>query len=382
MNVLALSVFILTFLLCVATYFLYPLAIWLASRLFALRVEKKGWEPRVSILIAAFNEEKDIVRKIENCLGLDYPEDKLEILVGSDGSNDRTVSLAKEAASGRIRVFDYPENRGKTSVQNDLVAAAQGEILIFTDAASFLNPDAVRSMVRNFADARVGCVAGRMRFVNTEENINTRSQGLYWRYEVAIRELESRLGSLIGVDGPLYAVRRDCYVPLEPQSISDLLTPLLVLEQGGKVVLEPEAVVDEDPTRRSGQEFRTRRRIALRGLIGLATYRHLLNPFRNPRLAMQIFFHKVLRWFVGPLVLLHLLAGLFLSGIPIFASLLLLYALFFLAALAGWQLESRGGASRLLTVPYYFSLVNLAATLGIVDFARRKQATSWKPVRY
>jgi cellulose synthase/poly-beta-1,6-N-acetylglucosamine synthase-like glycosyltransferase len=354
--------------------------IW--GRIFPLTVEKKSWEPKVSILISAFNEERDIVRKILSSLDLDYPAEKLEILIGSDGSTDRTVSLAAAYSSEQIQVLGYSENRGKTSVQNDLVAASSGEILIFTDAASFLNRDAIRMMVRNFSDPRVGCVAGRMRFVNTGDNINTHSQGIYWRYELKIRELESKIGSLVGVDGPLYAVRRGCYVHLAPQSISDLLTPLLVLEQGKRVVLETEAVVDEDPTRKSGQEFKTRRRITLRGLIGLATYRHLLNPFKNPGLALQIFFHKVLRWFVGPLVILHISVCAALSSELFFAVALNLYALFFLAAFAGWLLEVRGGKNRLLSIPYYFSLVNLAATVGIVDFIRNKQATSWKPVRY
>ncbi|MEZ4600282.1 MAG: glycosyltransferase family 2 protein [Syntrophotaleaceae bacterium] len=374
-------IFWLTFLLCLSSYLFYPLFIALFGRVFATAVKRSEWEPKVSILIAAYNEERDIVRKLKNCLELDYPAEKLEILVGSDGSSDNTVLLAKETASNRIKVFDYTENRGKTAVQNDLVVASEGEIIIFTDAASFLNRDAIRSMVRNFADSRIGAVGGRMRFVNTDENINTHSQGLYWRYEFKIRELESRLGSLIGVDGPLYAVRRSCYVPLAPQSISDLLTPLLVLEQGKKVVLEPDAVVDEDPTRQSGQEFRTRRRITLRGLTGLATYRRLLNPVKNPFLAAQIFFHKVLRWFVGPLVILHISACAALSGKAFFATALTLYLVFFLLAMAGWCLEASGGKNRLLTVPYYFSLVNLAATMGIIDFIRKKQATTWKPVR-
>ncbi len=381
MEFLLIFIYWLTFLLCLSSYFLYPLLIGLLGKLYPFMVQKNNWEPKVSILISAYNEERDIVQKITNCLALDYPAEKLEILIGSDGSTDSTVRLAEECSSVQVTVFDYPENRGKTSVQNDLVAAAKGEVLIFTDAASFLNPDAIHSLVQNFSDSRVGCVAGRMRFVSADDNINTRSQGLYWRYEVKIRELESNLGSLVGVDGPLYAVRRDCYVPLEPQSISDLLTPLLVLEQGKKVVLEPDAVVDEDPTRHSAQEFKTRRRITLRGLIGLATYRQLLSPVKHPRLALQILFHKILRWFVGPLVILHILVCAILSDKTFFAAALICYTLFFLLALAGWVLEMRGGKNRLLTIPYYFSLVNLAATMGIVDFIRKKQATSWKPVR-
>ncbi|MDW7646086.1 MAG: glycosyltransferase family 2 protein [Desulfuromonadales bacterium] len=371
-----------TLFLCSATYFFYPAALVLLSRFRKIRVNKNIIEPTVSILIAAYNEEKDILRKIINTLSLDYPEEKMEILIGSDGSTDDTVQVAQRISSSRVQIYPFPINRGKTSVQNDLVANAKGDILVFTDAASFLNVGAIRNIVRNFADPQVGCVAGRMRFVNTDDNLTTRSQGLYWRYEGAIRALESRMGSLIGVDGPLYAVRRQLYVPLASQAISDLLTPLLVLEQGKKVVLEPDAIVDEDPTRQSGHEFKTRRRITLRGLTGLAMYRKLLNPLRNPSLALQIFFHKVLRWFVGPLVIMHLLACLALSGQITYRAALVVYVAFFIAAAAGWLFESRGGKNRLLTVPYYFSLVNLAATMGIIDFFRKKQATSWKPVRF
>jgi len=382
LSTLLIFIYWMTFLLCLSTYFLYPLTIWVIGHFFSLKVKRKDCEPTVSILISAYNEERDIIRKIENCLALDYPKDKLEILIGSDGSTDGTVLLVEKNSSSRIKVINFTENRGKTSVQNDLVSASTGEIIVFTDAASFLNKDAVRCLVRNFSDSRIGCVAGRMRFVSSEDNINTNSQGLYWRYEVKIRELESNFGSLIGVDGPLYAVRRNCYVSLEPQSISDLLAPLLVLEQGKKVILEPDAVVDEDPTRQSSQEFRTRRRITLRGLIGLATYHQLLNPFSHPALAAQIVFHKVIRWFVGPLVILHILACMALVNSQFFALAFVLYLIFFGAAYAGWLLEKRGGKNRLLTVPYYFTLVNLAATMGIVDFICKKQATSWKPVRH
>ncbi len=273
-------------------------------------------------------------------------------------------------------------NRGKTAVQNDLVQLSEAEILLFTDAASFLPTNALRKIVRNFADDRVGCVAGRMRFVDTDTNLTTESQGLYWRYEVKIRELESCIGHLIGVDGPLYAVRRQNYIPLECNMISDLITPLLVLEQGKKVILEPDAVVKVEPTEHTGHEFNTRRRITLRGLTGIFYHSRLLNPFKHPALSFQIFFHKMLRWFVGPLVAINFLACLVLSELWFFKLFLLLYALFIVASLLGWFLEKHEIKVRALTIPYYFSLVNFAAAIGILDFLRNKQAISWKPVRH
>lgn len=377
-----LALFVLTFFLCLASYALYPAGLWLAGKLapFREKREETAW-PRVSILIAAYNEEKHLAEKIRNTLAIDYSRDLLEILVGSDGSTDASTQVAEGFRDQGVGNIAFQENRGKTAVQNDLVSHATGDIIVFTDAASFIPADAVKKMVAHFADPQVGCVAGRMHFMETDKNLNTQSQGLYWRYEVFLRELESRLGSLIGVDGPLYTVRRQCLRPLAPHIISDLMVPLLVLEQGYRVVLEKEALVEEAPTQKSGQEFTTRRRITLRGLTGLVAYRHLLNPCRHFALALQISLHKLVRWFVGPLVLLHLLACAALSPYWHFGKILLLYGCFFLLAAGGWLLARQGKRARLLTVPYYFCLVNLAATAGIIDFCRRKQAVTWKPVR-
>jgi cellulose synthase/poly-beta-1,6-N-acetylglucosamine synthase-like glycosyltransferase len=378
---LFLIIYLLTFLLCLASYAFYPVIIWIIGKIKPFIVQKAEIFPSISILIPAYNEANSIEKKLKNTFALEYPDDKIEILIGSDGSTDETVTIAAQYSNEKLKIIDFKENRGKTAVQNDLVNSSKGEILAFTDAASFLMEDALRMIVRNFADLRVGCVAGRMRFSDTDANITAESQGIYWKYESRIRELESKIGNLIGVDGPLYAVRRDCYAPLEPHIISDLLTPLLVLEKGKKVVWEPHAVVREDPTQKAGQEFNTRRRITLRGLTGLAAHARLLNPFKYPILAVQIIFHKVLRWFVGPIVVLNILACLVLAGNWLFKTILILYLLFFLSAGLGWYSERTGIKSRMLTVPYYFSLVNLAATMGIFDFLRKKQAVSWKPVR-
>jgi biofilm PGA synthesis N-glycosyltransferase PgaC len=377
-----LIVYFLTLFLCLSSYAFYPMAIWGVGRMFSFRPRQGGIIPCVSIIIPAHNEAKSIEHKIENVLGLEYPKNKVEVLVGSDGSSDGTSTLVRKYAGRGVRLVNFETNRGKTAVQNDLVRESKGEVLIFTDAASFFRPDAIHKIVRKFADDRVGCVAGRMRFVETSPNLTTQSQGLYWNYELKIRELESNLGSLIGVDGPLYAVRRECYVPLGDNVISDFLTPLLVLEQGRRVVLEPEALVDEFPTVNAGQEFTTRRRITLRGLVGLCAYTKLLNPLRHPSLAFQLFFHKVLRWFVGPLAIFNILACYTLSSHWFFKFILLGYLLFFLAAVVGWLTEPLGIKAKVLIVPYYFCLVNLAATMGIIDFLRKRQAITWEPVRF
>jgi cellulose synthase/poly-beta-1,6-N-acetylglucosamine synthase-like glycosyltransferase len=381
MDRIFLALFCATLFLCISTYVLYPIGIWLAAKAFPFRCTKADIRPTVSVIISAYNEEKHIEAKIRNTLSLDYPRDRIEIIVGSDGSTDGTAEIVRKFHMAGVRLIDFSTNNGKTFVQNQCVERSRGEVLVFMDAASMLREDAVTKLVRNFADPEIGCVGGKLVFVNKETNRTTESQGLYWRYELCVRASESRLGRMIGVDGLLYAMRRECYVPLRNHIISDLISPLIVLHSGKRVLLEPEAEVLEAPTERSRQELNTRRRITLRGLVGLTSHPELLNPIRNPLLAGQILFHKVLRWCVGPLVFLNLVSCLMLSGTWVFNELLVGYLLFFIAALLGGAFERKGIRWKILTIPYYFTLVNLAATLGIIDFLRGRQIVQWVPVR-
>lgn len=381
MRFLFLIVFWSAFFLCASTYFLYPAIVYFLARLKPFTSLRDEHHPFVSVIISAYNEEKHLEEKIINTLSLDYPRDRFEILVASDGSKDRTVETAKMFSCQGIRILEFKENRGKTIVQNESVRMSKGEILLFTDAASLINREALKNIVRHFADDRVGCVAGRLKYIDTHTNLTTESQGLYWRYESNIRETESRIGRLIGVDGPLYALRRDAYIPLQAHIISDLISPLLVLASGNRVILEADAVAHEEPNLRAHQELNTRRRITLRALVGLWEYKYLLNPFLQPGLAVQLFFHKVLRWFVGPLVLLNGFACIGLRNEPFYRFVLFGYLVFFLAAGTGYILDHFGKKGALFIAPYYFTLVNIAATLGIIDFLRRKQAVTWVPVR-
>lgn len=381
MEPLFITLFIITSAGCIATYVGYPVLLFILARRFSYPVEKAAYYPSISLIVSAFNEELHIRDKLINTLGLDYPLEKLEIIVGSDGSSDRTAQIAREFEGRGVKVLDFQENRGKTALQNDCVDSARGEVIVFTDAASFLNREALGQIAANFADPKVGCVAGRLRFVDTDRNLTTQSQGLYWAYEVRMREMESRLGRVIGVDGPLYALRREDYVSLSDNVISDLMSPILVLAKGKKVVLEPLAIADEEPTLETAQEFRTRRRITLRALVGLAAHREILNPFLHPLLTSQVIFHKVLRWFVGPLIILNFLTTLLLIGHPFFRGVTALYGVFLLFAILGHFSQKLGIKVKALAVPYYFTLVNVAATLGVIDFFRKRQVISWRPVR-
>lgn len=374
-------IFFSTLFLVGGTYVLYPFFIYLTSIISPKKRKKKEEYPFVSIIISAFNEEKHIMAKIKNTLNIEYPDDKFEILIGSDGSTDNTVELVKNINLPKIKLFDFKVNRGKTAVQNDLVDHARGEILVFMDAASFVNSGAVKELVKNFADPDVGCVGGTLYFSNTDENITTASQGIYWNYELFLRKKEAVLGRMIGVDGPLYAMRKELYEKMDQDIISDFISPLLVLQKKRMVVLEPSAIVFEEPTKKTKQEIKTRRRITVRALHSLFRYKSLLSPIKNPILFLQIFFHKVIRWFVGPLLLLNVISAYFLANQFWYKIYLFLFVTLLLLALIGYQLDKMEIKNKIFAVPYYFFLVNFAAFLGIMDFLRKKNVVSWKPVR-
>lgn len=376
--------FWLSFTLIAYTYFGYPLLLAILGRLQRGGRTPEGLHPgprRVSVIIAAYNEERHIRDKLQNVLGLDYAVDLLEVLVGSDGSTDRTNEIVLGCREPRVRLVAFRENRGKTAVQEACVAEAQGEILVFMDAASLCNRGALREIVKHFSDERIGCVAGRVVYVATRGNLVEASQRLYWSYGTLLRHLEGGLGCLVGVDGPLYAIRRSAYVPVQPDIMSDFLSPLLIRSRGWKVVYEPAAIATEDMTQTDREEFRTRRRIVVRGLHSLSRYPHLLNICKHPLLAFQILSHKVLRWLTVVLLAGLMVSSVFGRGGMVRGVVLIAGVLCAVGFFVGLLLDSRGKTLRALAVPYYFVLGNIAAAAGIWDFLRGRIVVSWVPVR-
>jgi len=371
--------FFLSFFLILYVYLGYPLLMFLAARTCRRKVGKKDIQPPVTVIITACNEEKDIAAKLENTLLLDYPEERLEIIVGSDGSVDGTNSIVRTFEQSGVKLIAFEKNRGKTLTQNDCVKEARNNLIVFMDAASICEKDALKKIAACFADARVGAVAGRIVYKTANESLVTESQGIYWQYEQALKRAESALGMLVGVDGPLYVVRKELYRDLPGEAVSDLMTPLLVREAGQWVVLEQDAICYEEPTKTTGEEQKTRRRVVARGFVGLFRYRSLLNPFKFPLLAWQIVSRKVLRWLVGLCFILMLISSFFLlDGLfyrAVFVCMILLLALAFIG------LKNPEQTNPLIAVPYYFLLVNWSALLGFFDFLRGKKIVSWKPVR-
>jgi cellulose synthase/poly-beta-1,6-N-acetylglucosamine synthase-like glycosyltransferase len=275
-------------------------------------------EPDVTVLITAFNEEKAIRDKLRNTLGIDYPREKLEIIVASDASTDATDDIVRQYANQGVKLFRQEGRVGKTETQNNAVEAATGEIILFSDATSMYASDVFRSLLPSFADETVGCVAGRLIYLY--ENRTSVGQGArsYWSYETFLKAAESRACSLIGASGCLYAVRKAAYQPMYPEACSDFLICSNIYRQGLRSVFEPEAVCFEDTNNRPGDEMRMRIRVISQTFTDLWRNRDLLNPFKSGFFAIELISHKVLRYAVPLLLLAMFVSSLLLSFSSVF----------------------------------------------------------------
>src|SRR6266436_7356856 len=325
------------------TYAGYPLLLALVSALRPRKVWRGEFEPKVSIIITAYNEERDLRAKLDNTLALDYPRELLEIIVASDCSTDRTDEIAHAFADRCVRLVRQLQRLGKTAAQNMAVAQARGEIILFSDATSLYKPDVLRVMMPSFADPTVGCVAGRLIYVDPAESRVGRGARSYWGYETFLKEHESRIFSLIGASGCLYAVRRSAYVPLYAEACSDFIIATKMVEQNLRTVYVPAAVCTEETNRQSDKELKMRVRVIAQTFTDLWRHRAMLNPFHSGFYAVQLLSHKVMRYAV-PFFLIAILAT---SGILARYSLLYLFVFVsqlgcYLGALGAWMLERAG----------------------------------------
>lgn len=337
--------------------------------------------PPVTLVISAFNEAAVISEKIENSLDLDYPRDKLQIVVVSDASDDGTDEVVKGYAARGVDLLRMVDRGGKTLGLNAAVAGARGEVVVFSDANAMYGRDVIQKLVRNFADPAVGAAVGESTYVNPEVE-SERSEGLYWRYETAIKRLESSVGSVVGGDGAIYAVRKSLYIPMRADALSDFVNPLQVVQAANRCVYEPAAHSYERAADNFSKEFRRKVRIVNRAWRALWRMKTLLNPFRHGFFAFELLSHKLLRWLV-PIFL----AGLFAVNLALLESGLI-YRLamagqfiFYVLAFVGYTQRHRAQIPTLLSVPYYFCLVNVASALGIMDAFRGKTYTTWSTAR-
>jgi cellulose synthase/poly-beta-1,6-N-acetylglucosamine synthase-like glycosyltransferase len=361
-------------LLPIYAYFGYPLVLVLLRRLIHRHVQKSPYEPFISLLIPAYNEADVIAQKIDNCLALDYPISKLEILLACDGATDGTARIAKQhPGSARVRIIDFPENRGKIATLNDGVRLAHGEIVVFSDAAAMLYPDSVRTLVSNFADPEVGAASGKYTVIKADEVDIGKSEDFYWKYETFLKVQESELSSTLGGHGHLHAIRSELYPFPPPGTINDdYIIPVSVLSKGYRAVYEPAAIVYEEAHEMTG--FGRRVRIMAGNLQQLRELRGLMSPF----LPLPLFFflsHKVSRLLVPFGMLAALIANLFLLGSPLYRLLFWGQIAFYAVALLGTVVKLRPKATML---PFYFCMINVATFFGLYHALTSRRRMAWK----
>jgi poly-beta-1,6-N-acetyl-D-glucosamine synthase len=362
------------------------LLIWLRRLLVGPRPTPAitGNLPTMTLVVAAYNEEDLIEEKARNTLALDYPTDRLRLIFVTDGSTDRTPQLLQ--SYGRIHTMHSPERRGKIHAIHRVMGQVASEVVVFTDANTLLNREALLMIARHYADARVGAVAGEKRVTQEKVSDATAGEGFYWKYESTLKKWDSELYSVVGAAGELFSVRRSLYQPVSPDTIlDDFMISMRIAQQGYRIIYEPEAYATELSSENIQEELKRKVRIAAGGIQSVVWLRELLNPWPQPLLTFQYVSHRVLRWTVTPflMVLAFILNMALAAATPgsLYGLLLLTQCFFYGAAVAGALLQRRKIKVKVLFIPYYFCVMNYAVLAGMRRYARKEQGAVWVKAR-
>jgi len=359
----------------------YPLLLAVVSLFVRHRRPEVGYTPRISVLIAAYNEEEAIERKLRQTLALEYPADKIEVLVLSDCSTDRTDKIVKTFPDSRVRLVRMPERRGKTYAQNCGIKEATGEVIIFSDATAIYHPKAFLYLACNYQDAAVGAVSGRYQYFDPGDQSPTGLGSVaFWNYENMIKKLQSCIRTITGCCGCIYSVRKTAYTELPADIISDLVQPLQAIRKGYRVLFEDRALAYEETTQSTSEEFSMRVRVVTRAMRGLLSVSDLLRPWKFAWPAFQLWSHKVMRWMV-PLFLIALFAAnLALLDTLFYRVILALQLAFYAAALLNMLLPLHR-QWKPLGIPLFFCTLNAAALVSMLEICRGRKYVTWQTVR-
>lgn len=362
-------------------YLGYPFILVILGIIFGEEIEKREITPPVSLLIPVYNEEKVIQKKIENSLDLDYPKDKLEIIIASE-SNDKTNEIVKEYENRGIKLFTFADRKGKQYTIYRAIPKCRGEIIVLTDANGIFKKDALLKLIRNFADPRVGCVSGELKYINPQKAPIGESEGIYWKYETFFKKLESKIRSVLGANGSIYALRKKLYSPLSKYRGDDFELPIRVAQQGYGVVWEPEAISEEEVYPETIKEFK--RKLVIIGWHFRGAFILFKDSLKKnqPLLVFQLISHKILRWLIGFFLIFIFLSNIFLLPNPFYLILFIGQIGFYSLAIFGYLQDKKGGKlNKLVNLAYYFCMVNLAALVGVIKGILGKQKPTWEKVR-
>ena len=370
------------------TYIGYGILLYLIVRI-KETVKKKAIHPLpaslpdVTLFIAAYNEEDIVRQKMENCRNLSYPSDKLRIVWVTDGSDDHTNE--RLAAYEDVSVFFTPERKGKTEALNRGIQYVSTPYVVFTDANTMLNTEAIKEIVRCFSNPKVGCVAGEKRVDTQSAQGATAGEGFYWKYESALKDLDDRLYSAVGAAGELFAIQTRLFEQMPSDTLlDDFILSLRIAAKGYKIAYCKEAYATETTSLNMKEEEKRKIRIAAGGLQSVRRLRGLFNIFRYGMLSFQYISHRVLRWTLTPLMLFLLLPVnliLALSGNPFYIGTLTLQLLFYAAAYAGYRMEQRNLRNKLLFIPYYFIFMNVNVIRGFFYLNKNKGNGAWSKAK-
>lgn len=340
--------------------------------------------PSLTLIVASYNEADILRDKIRNTLDLNYPKDKLNLLFVTDGSSDGSERLIEEYQE--IRVMHSPERRGKIHAMHRAMKEVQTEVVVFTDANTFLNKDALINIARHYADPSVGCVSGEKRVKVDVEADATAGEGFYWKYESKLKKWDSELYSVVGAAGELFSIRRFLYEPVEPDTVlDDFMISLLIAQKGYRIVYEPDAYAVEESSANIKEELKRKVRIAAGGIQSILRLGKLFNPINYPVLTFQYISHRVLRWTITPfLMILVFFLNIFLVNATddvIYQLLMCGQVMFYGTALIGLLLEQRKLKIKLFFIPYYFCIMNYAVLAGIHRYFFGGQSAVWEKAK-
>jgi biofilm PGA synthesis N-glycosyltransferase PgaC len=387
MTQFAIGLFLTGVLIILYTYIGYGLIIFILSKIKSKKTKQYRYEnemPSVTMVIAAYNEEQYIEAKIVNTLSLQYPREKLSVYIVTDGSSDNTPRIVSKFP--QVRLFHESQRRGKISAVNRIMKYVRTPVVIFSDANTFLNQEAIKNIVRHYADPNVGGVAGEKRiYKKAEDNASGAGEGLYWKYESFLKKKDSEVYSVVGAAGELFSVRTNLYEPpAENIVIEDFYMSLSIAAKGYRFIYEPEASATETASASVSEEWKRKVRISAGGFQAMTLLSHLLNPFKYGMLSFQYLSHRVLRWTLAPLFLpIVFLANLYLaiSGNWTFQAIMLLQIGFYVLALLGYMSNERKISIKGFFVPYYFCVMNFSVYAGFVRFLKGKQSVVWEKSR-
>jgi cellulose synthase/poly-beta-1,6-N-acetylglucosamine synthase-like glycosyltransferase len=377
--VLVQALFLASIAITIYVYAGHPVVLYVLARLYPRRWSQADVDLSVAVYVSAFNEEKEIARKIQNLLDQDY-QGPYAIIVANDGSTDRTADIVRSFNDPRLLLRDFEENRGKAKMQNEIVPTLTQDVVIFSDATSVWPKDAIRKIMRNFHDPEVGCVAADLLFISEREGVVERGQSAYWKYERFLRKYGALAGTNIVTSGATYAIRTSLFSPIRSDIGEDLSNPLHIAVMGKRVVFDPDVVVEETSNSTHASELKMRTRVAVRNVTGLVSYAKFLRP-QYGFAAYQLLVHKYLRVFCWVLMILALISNVLLWNVAPYSYVLIPHVAAYALALIGYINVRLGIQSRVTYLFYYFVLLNYTCMIGFIQYARGVRLPTWAPER-